>query len=451
MTCEPKKTTALSAGRPQSSASAKFAGAAASSVSLAVATDATEMAKRKAKKAAAKKAADPFGVLKSVAVYMSAVGAAGRPAATTGSGQAESNQSSASAPVGYLSIADLLAASMTWASSDVGSAGYSSLAESLAQIRDRTDKNTASEASENAEEQCPKCGEKMHMLEHEYQCSSCRFVVEGDTTLADPADDDALARRQPQTGRLRIVGPNSGHYQPDLDRSSSTNYAATQRKQVYEEYLALRQRSIETGGRAFPLNVLELATDYYHAIQRLVTKRSHSKKVIMASCLQMACLEKKFAPSKSEIAKFMGLVTKGTARGENFIRGLCADGLIDVDVNKDTCGPHIETTFALLGLDTPDHAHLKAVVERVVKLSIADAIGISSIVRSKVMGATYSVLRRSATTTSTKAIPLSEFCQKCSIRKNTVMRFIDEMEAYHSHFEQVFKDAGIFSGVVHLS
>lgn len=374
-----------------------------------------------ARKSTARKAsADPYGILKAAA------------------GGADS--SAAAAPT---DIAALLEASSSWAHSDVGSAGYSPLLEMLKSSSEGGDPK-----DDETEEQCPKCGGRMHTLEHEYQCSSCTFVVERDTTLSDPADDDAPARRQPQTGRLRIVGPNSGHYQPDLDRSSSTNYAATQRKQIYEEYLMYRQRRIDAGEPTYPLNVLELAADIYHEIQRQVTKRSQSKKAIMASCLKIACVQKGFAPNTAELARFMGLATKGTARGENFIRKMKADGHISVDVNKDTCNPHIVTTFALLNMDGSDAAQLQTVVESVVKKSISDTIGVSSVIRSKAMGATYVVLRRAAIASGTKAVTLSEFCQKCQIRKNTVDRFVDQLTAYHSHFEDIYKAAGIFTGVL---
>lgn len=377
------------------------------------------------KSSARKAAADPFGILKAVAGVRAA--------------QPEKKDELPAGNAELPSITSLLEASSTWACSDIYSAGYSSLAEVLKS-------GGAGQATEDMEEQCPQCEGRMHMFEHEMRCSSCQYVLEGDSTLADPADDDAPARRQPQTGRLRIVGPNSGHYQPDLDRSSSTNYAATQRKQVYEEYLMYRQAHIEAGGSAFPLNVLERAADIYHEIQQQVTKRSQSKKRIMASCLQIACIEKGFAPKRPEIAQFMRLETKGTAQGENFIRKMKADGCINVDVNKDTCAPHIVTTFALLGFDTPGYLPLQKVVERVVKASIADAVGISSVIRTKAMGATYIVLRRYAMANGNKPMPLTEFCTKCEIRKNTCDRYNEQLAAYHSHFEQIYKDAGIFAG-----
>ena len=317
------------------------------------------------KSSARKAAADPFGILKAVASVRAA--------------QPEKKDELPAGRSELQSITSLLEASSTWACSDIYSAGYSSLAEVLKS-------GGGGQPAEDMEEQCPRCEGRMHMFEHEMQCSSCQYVLEGDSTLADPADDDAPARRQPQTGRLRIVGPNSGHYQPDLDRSSSTNYAATQRKQVYEEYLMYRQAHIEAGGSASLLNVPERAADIYHEIQQQVTKRSQSKKRIMASCLQIACIEKGFAPKRPEIAQFMRLETKGTAQGENFIRKMKADGCINVDVNKDTCAPHIVTTFALLGLDTPGYLPLQKVVEKVVKASIADAVGISSVIAPRRWG-----------------------------------------------------------------
>lgn len=383
---------------------------------------------------------DPYGILK-------AVQAMAAPSPTAGAPGAEPD----SEPVEAVpSIEALLAATSSWASTDVGLVGYSSLADALGVPAAGAAAPGASELADETEEQCPQCGGRMHMREHELQCASCQYVAEGDSALTDLADDDAPARRTPQTGRLRIVGPNSGHFQPDLDRSSSTNYAASQRKQIYEEYMQYRQRHIEAGGLAFPINVIELAADNYHEIQKQVTKRSQSKKTIMAYCLQNACIQKGFAPNRAEVAKFMQLPTKGTARGENFVRRMCADGLLTINTNKDTCGPHIVTTFALLGLDGPEESaggvRLQGVVESIVKKSIADAIAVSSVIRSKVLAAAYVVLHRHALAAKNKPITMIEFCQKCKVRRNTLDRFLTELNAYHSHFEKIYTDAGVFAG-----
>ena len=123
---------------------------------------------------------------------------------------------------------------------------------------------------------------------------------------------------------------------PRAGYSSTGNTAATQKKQIYEEYCACRALFIEAGGRALPLDACKLAADFYNEVQRQCVKRSQNKKAIMAACFYHACLEIGFSPSKSEIAAFMQLPNKGIARGANFVRSLVADGKMDVDIDVDT-------------------------------------------------------------------------------------------------------------------
>jgi hypothetical protein len=296
-------------------------------------------------------------------------------------------------------------------------------------------------AASAAEDDCAQCGAQMcrGTNDLEYVCGGCGLVVEGDT--ADPDDDDA-PRAAPNTARLRIVGPKSNQLQPDLYRSSAGN-TATQKKQIYEEYCMYRARYIEAGGQAFPLNACKLASDSYNEVQRQCVKRSQNKKAIMAACFYHACLEIGFSPTKSEVAAFMQLPSKGIARGANFVRSLVADGKMDVDINADPCRPEITTLFAHLGLEGDAYAGLRAAVFDVVQTADLNHIGTSSILRSKVAGATFVVLRRCVDRELVpKPMGLQEFCQKCSIRKNTVERFTHELEEYHhSYFAQCYAKA----------
>ena len=297
-------------------------------------------------------------------------------------------------------------------------------------------------APETAGDDCAQCGAQMcrGTNDLEYVCGGCGLVVEGDT--AEPDDDDA-PRAAPNTARLRIVGPKSNQLQPDLYRSSAGNTAATQKKQIYEEYCMYRARYIEAGGQAFPLNACKLASDSYNEVQRQCVKRSQNKKAIMAACFYHACLEIGFSPTKPEVAAFMQLPSKGIARGANFVRSLVADGKMDVDINADPCRPEITTLFAHLGLEGDAYAGLRAAVFDVVQTADLNHIGTSSILRSKVAGATFVVLRRCVDRELVpKPMGLQEFCQKCSIRKNTVERFTHELEEYHhSYFAQCYAKA----------
>jgi len=273
-----------------------------------------------------------------------------------------------------------------------------------------------------------------------YVCDECGLLIEGDS--ADQEDDEGT-RQASNAARLRLVGPNSNQLQPDLYRSGTGNTAATQKKLLFDEYKVYRQMHIEAGGRAFPLDACELASDYYNEVQRVCVKRSQNKKAIMASCFNQACLVKGYAPLKSEVAMFLQLPSKGIARGENFIRKLVADGDMDINVNVDQCRPEITSLFALLGLEGKEYSTLRDAVYEVVQIAIDGLIGTNSYLRSKVAGATYVVLCRCKDRDLIpKAPTLVDFCEG-RIRKNTVERFTRDLIGYHSYFEECYEKFGL--------
>lgn len=273
-------------------------------------------------------------------------------------------------------------------------------------------------------------------------CDGCGLVVEGDS--AQPEEDDA-PRAPAAAPRLQVVGPGSGQLQPDLYRSGEGTTAAEQRKQVYEEYKAYRQLYVEAGGRAFPLDACERAADHYNRVQHVCVKRSQNKKRIMAACFYQACLELGFAPTKIEVAAFMQLPNKGIAGGTNFIRAFAADGKMDgVDVNIDPCYPEINTLFAAVGLEGDRYRPLADAVHEIVETATREHIGASSILRSKVAGAAFTVFRRCRDKSLVpKAPSLNEFCQSYRIRKNTISSIISQLDAYHSFFEPIYRRRGL--------
>lgn len=283
---------------------------------------------------------------------------------------------------------------------------------------------------------CNQCGAQMYRSSNdlEYICSECGLVVEGDSV--DPDED--MNHQSSNNARLRVVGSGCNQLQPNLHKSGTGNTAVTQKKQIYEEYCAYRTLFIESGGRALPLDACKLASDFYNDVQKQCVKRSQNKKAIMAACFYHACLEIGFSPNKSEVASFMQLPNKGIARGSNFVRALVADGKMDVDINVDPCRPEITSLFAHLGLEGNEYLPLREVVFEIVQIAIVNNIGTSSILRSKVAGATFTVLRRcKEKELIAKYVNLQEFCN-ARIRKNTVERFTKQLNDYHSYFENCY-------------
>jgi hypothetical protein len=276
----------------------------------------------------------------------------------------------------------------------------------------------------------------------EYVCEGCGAIVEGDTS--ELLDDDG-PRAEASPARLRIVGPGGSQFQPDLYRSGPGNTPDTQKHHILKEYTFLRQKYMEVGGRAIPFDALSAATELYHQVQLNHVKRSKCKKEIMASCLYHACLSLGFTPGKVEISKFMGLQNRGIARGDNFIRKMVASGEMNVDVNIDPCRPEITMLFAHLGYEGPEYDGLRETVYKIIQIAIANNIGTTSFLRSKVAGATFVVLQRCTDTALVSAPPkMREFCGG-RIRANTVERFTGELDGHHRFFAECYAAAGLNS------
>ena len=307
-------------------------------------------------------------------------------------------------------------------------------------------------AASSADSDMCTCGGEIHcdITGLRRTCDRCGLVTEGDP--AD-ADDDSM-RPAPGAARLKLVGVGSGSLQPDLYRSGSGDGAAAQKRQVLEEFHAFRQQYIESGGVALPLDACTIATQMYNEVQRQCVKRSQSKRGIMAACYWRACLKLGLIVPDPVIASCMQLTNSGIAAGLNELRALEADGKLTADPDMDTwryIRAEITTLFMHIELDGPEFAPAREAVFDIVRTATDKHIGTMSVPRSKVNGAAYSILRRVALSEHT-ALPadshrrvaaavaggLQAFCG-ARIRKNTVERFLTELNDFHSHFEPVYE------------
>jgi hypothetical protein len=290
-------------------------------------------------------------------------------------------------------------------------------------------------------------------------CTFCGNVLERDINnikstckrcgIISDEVEDVINTSEINSNKLRIVGYNSNHFQPDLYRSDTGNLNMLQYKQILNEYKDYRSRFIEMKGRAFPINACIIATDFYNKIQRQCVKRSQNKKAIMAACLWQACLLVNFAPSKAEVSKFMQLPHKGIARGNNFIISLVSDNKLELDTNKNPLYPEIITLFVQLGYTDKKYEVLHKHVENIIDIANKNFIGMNSLPRSKVIGTTYIVLKRCQDTSLVPEPPIDTktFC-KNKIRKNTIDKFIKELTDYHSYFIDYYKQAGLLFHII---
>ena len=290
------------------------------------------------------------------------------------------------------------------------------------------------------------CGELLTKDTTKYICKQCGLVKEYESVDSEYED---IQKEPSTTGRLRVVGQCANYFQSDLYRSNSGITPAMQTTQILDEFIIARDRYIESGGKAFPKSACKTAAGMYNTIQQHYVKRNQNKKVIMAECLHRACIQDNFVPPKATIAGLMGLKTKGIAKGNNFLRAFVADGKIDIDMNTSTVIPEIETLFMQLNYTDPDRENnheykfLKDAIEKIVQTAERESIGTKSIIRSKVAGATFEVLRRCKDKNLiSKVLTIQEFCFDI-IRKNTIERFVKELYQYHPTFEPIYAEFGL--------
>lgn len=288
---------------------------------------------------------------------------------------------------------------------------------------------------------CKNCNSSLHLTLNNINnvCGNCGVI-------RYEIIDESLNMNEVSNNKIRIVGYNSNQFQPDLYRSDNSNIILIQKKQIFNEYKSYRQKYIELGERAFPINACEIASDYYNKIQQHCVKRSQNKKSIMAACLWQACLIINFAPSKLEIAKFMQLSHKGIAKGNNFIRTLVSNNKLDIDPNLNPIYPEIYTLFIQLSYTDSRYKIFHKIIFDIIELANKNSIGINSLLKTKVIGTTYIVLKRCKDKELIKNPPLNtkEFC-KNKIRKNTIDRFVTEINSYNSYFKSLYESYDLYS------
>lgn len=290
-------------------------------------------------------------------------------------------------------------------------------------------------------EVCGQCGHDLAGCDYssEQVCPGCGQVFEADTTGVSYETERAQADG---ATRLRLVGPNSAQYQPDLYRSYSGNNSATQLRTIIEEFKFYREQLFKVEGYAFPLDILEKAAQMYIEVQKEAVKRSANKRMIMAACVARACLESGVAANEKRISVMMQVA--GYARGVNYLVKLGTDKRIEF-APADVHWPEVSTLFMTLGYTGPEYRFLQAAVLDVVTTAERHQIGTSSLLRSKVAGATFVVLSRcSDPALLPHRLPIAEFCRRGNIRRNTIDRFIFELSDYHdSFFAECYERAGL--------
>lgn len=237
---------------------------------------------------------------------------------------------------------------------------------------------------------CPKCDVPMQVVDGEYTCVICKK-----STLSY----DASTMQDNLPASMKIgSGPLRGRYYNVV-----SDYSRTQKLTVLRQLL---QNQVEYTGNAFPINVLNNTATSYNMIQKHVledvqvddgvvggkkkfVRRGNIKDEVLAGLLYFECIREKVVRKKKDVAAFMKLKTNGFSRGEDILRGLHAEGKIDIPVDDEPKEGFIDRYMETLNLDNPDY--VKFVVE-ICDRSEDRKIGMGSQISSKLVGSLYIII-----------------------------------------------------------
>lgn len=286
---------------------------------------------------------------------------------------------------------------------------------------------------------CPDCEILMDLSGNDYQCSNCGLTSSAESERGRDIEESS-------GGSIRITtGPNRGRF-----RNVNSDYSKTQKKNLLDQLL---MRQSQYTGAKFPRNVLNAAADQYNRNQKVIkedclddngvvkgqkkfVRRGSMKDEILAALIYFEGIREGSVRKKKDIATFMGLSTCGFARGEDILRNLEAEGLINIPVNDEPIEGFVERYLEALGLDNPDYSNF---IVDIVKKSETAKIGMGSQISSKIVGSIWIII------TQHKLKITSQTLEKSAdeTKKNTFMKFYKVVFENINAFAEIFRTYNI--------
>ena len=278
---------------------------------------------------------------------------------------------------------------------------------------------------------CIDCNVIMQISGTVYQCQSCGQTVE---LIADCSDTSTN-----NGGCIKISsGQNKGKC-----RNVNNNYAKTQKKNILNQ---LTQLQSEYKGTPFSYNTLVAVADRYNKIQTVIKDRGETEKSvrrgamkdeIIAALIYFECIRGDNTRVHRDIIEFMKLTTNGFSRGEELLRDLEANGLIDIPVNKEAVVKDFASRYLEI-LDLTDPSYLEFIVD-IVNQSNKSKISMNSQISSKVVGALWTLIIKLKLGISVASV------EKASdnTKKNTFVKFSNAIDNNITVFAEIFRKYNI--------
>ncbi|QJX70871.1 hypothetical protein F-liban_102 [Faustovirus] len=285
------------------------------------------------------------------------------------------------------------------------------------------------------------CGGVLGLENYELVCCDCGGIKE----YIDAAKQ--LDKIEESIVRVNVPGAKQRFF------NIGVNPAISQKKYVLCE-LYRRYQASPINIR-IPKDILESVAEKYNVIQKTsqistvdaeggevtkkFVKRGSIKDEILAALIYYECCRCNLTRKRKDIADFMKLPSQGFSRGEDILRNICNKEDFENPINKIPTLDFTKRYLSHLGISDETHEQYERYKNFVIDLvneSEKYCIGMHSQISSKVVGGIWIL-----NVCCRLGIPASKIEDSTdSTRKNTWMKFCNEVRDNHRVFLSVFND-----------
>jgi transcription initiation factor TFIIIB Brf1 subunit/transcription initiation factor TFIIB len=166
-------------------------------------------------------------------------------------------------------------------------------------------------------------------------------------------------------------------------------------------------------------------------IDKKFVHRAAIKDEILAGLIKFECIKCGIARKNKDIAMFMRLATSGFAKGENMLRELHAQGIIDIPINEDPIVGYLPRYLEALNISNERYYDF---VAELVDYSESIYMGYRSQISSKIVGALWIIIRKEKLAITDKELEKAAD----NTKKNTFVKFYDLVMSNIDVFVDIF-------------
>lgn len=282
---------------------------------------------------------------------------------------------------------------------------------------------------------CTNCCVPMEAAGTDYNCTYCGLTRHNDVDRSG----------HETAGSMRLAGADRRRRYNITNDYTKIQYNTTLRFLLHRQHICINNQ--EAAHVLMSKDILHACAAQYNKVQKLIedhydangnicgsrrfVRRGNIRSEVLAAILYFEAIRAEKGHKKKDIAIFMGLHTHGFARGEDIVRGLVAEGHLELPVYDEPLKGYAERYLEALNMtDERYPSFVVKIVERAGQLHICMA----SQPASKVVGAIWLIIQRCRLDIGSAAVEKAAD----NTKKNTFVKFYNGVIARQQQFADIF-------------